>query len=129
MEEPMRRSIKTNKHAESDFKVLQGGTLPEKVVQRQFAEVNRNWLAELDEESAIRQEAGKYLNQIGTDGGAATNDAPAISRLRRLTGRLASRKLKLPGKLGGVPGVWGSYTLRFTPPYTALGTSISGQIS
>jgi hypothetical protein len=128
----MRKSNKANQNADSDFKVLQGGTLPEKVVQRQFANVKRNWLAELDEENAIRQEAANYLGQVGTpqNEGEASDDAQAISRLRRLTERLAARKLTLPPrKLGGAPGVWGNYTLRFTPPYTGLGTSVVGQIS
>ena len=29
----------------------------------------------------------------------------------------------------GLPDVWGSYTLKFTPPYLGLGTSVAGQVS
>jgi hypothetical protein len=49
--------------------------------------------------------------------------------LRQLTERLAASKLKFRGKLSGAADVWGSYTLKFTPPYTALGTSAIGQKS
>jgi hypothetical protein len=127
----MPRSSKTTNPVESDFQVLQGGTLPDTLVRRQFAELKKKWLAELDEESAIRQEAGKYFTQIerSANDGEPPDGAEALSRLRRITERLAARKLPLPQKLRGVPDAWGSYTLKFTPPYTALGTSVVGQTS
>jgi hypothetical protein len=129
--EKERTMHKSSKHMESDFKLLQGGTLPEKLVQREFAAVQRNGLAKLDEASAIRREAAKYRNQIGTstNEGAGSQEKQAISKLRQLTEVLAARKLKVPGKLDGAPGVWGNYTLKFTPPYSALGTSTVGQKS
>src|SRR4051812_39345059 len=127
----MAKLSKTNKPADGDFALLQGGTLEESVVQRQFAEVKRRWLAELDEENAIRQEAGKSIAQIETsaDGVGSTNDEAAISKLRKISDKLTARKLPSAAKLGELPGVWGNYTLKFTPPYTGLGTSVSGQIS
>ena len=127
----MRKSTNTSKETENDFKVMQGGALPEKVVQRQFAEVKKEWLKNLQEESAIRRESANLRSQIGSgmDEGATSSDAQAISKLRQITDRVAARKLKVPGKLGGAPGAWGMYTLNFTPPYTALGTVSSGQQS
>src|SRR5262249_24467606 len=54
----------------------------------------------------------------------------AISGLRAITERLAKQKLAQPRNLTVPPyGLWGSYTLRFTPPYSGLGTHSVGQIS
>src|SRR5262249_43227380 len=53
----------------------------------------------------------------------------AVAELRRVTERLAKRKLAMPQKLHLPPVVWGEYSLRFTPPYTGLGTYSVGQIS
>lgn len=127
----MRKSSKTGKQRENDFELLQGGKLTESVVQRRFAEVKRKWLAEINEETAIRQQAGKYFNQIATpiDDGDNANEAQAIAGLRRVTERLAKRKLAAPRKVKVLPDVWGRYSLKFTPPYKGLGTSVVGQIS
>ena len=123
----MRKSSKTGKQQQSDFELLQGGKLAESVVQRQFAEVKRKWLAEINEETAIRQQAGRYFNQIATP--FESGDDAAITGLRRVTERLAKRKLAAPRKVKLLPDVWGSYSLKFTPPYRGLGTSVAGQIS
>jgi hypothetical protein len=130
-EKTMRKSSKTSKQKETDFEFLQGGKLAESVVLRQFAEVKRKWLAEIDDETAIRQQAGKYFNRIATsiNDGESANEAQAISGLRRVTERLAKRKLTTPRKVRVLPDAWGSYSLKFTPPYTGLGTSVAGQIS
>lgn len=124
----MRKSSKTSKQRQNDFEFLQGGKLAESVVQRQFTDVKRKWLAEINEETVIRQQAGKYFKQIATSTKSA-NEAQAMSGLRRVTERLAKRKLATPRKLQVMPGYWGSYSLRFTPPYTGLGTYVVGQIS
>jgi hypothetical protein len=130
-EKTMRKSSKTSEQRESDFEFFQGGKLAESVVLRQFAEVKQKWLAETNEETVIRRQAGKYFNQIATSlkGGGSVNEARAISGLRRVTERLAKRKLATPRAAPILPNAWGSYSLRFTPPYTGLGTSVAGQIS
>ena len=124
----MRKSSKTSKQRQNDFEFLQGGKFAESVVQRQFTDVKRKWLAEINEETVIRQQAGKYFKQIATSTKSA-NEAQAMSGLRRVTERLAKRKLATPRKLQVMPDYWGSYSLRFTPPYTGLGTYVVGQIS
>jgi hypothetical protein len=56
--------------------------------------------------------------------------AQAISGLRGITERLAKRKLAAPRKVNLPPiTAWGTYTLRFAPPYTGLGTYVVGQLS
>jgi hypothetical protein len=127
-EEGMAKSGKTNKHSVDDFGLLQGGALDEKLVQRQFAEIGQRSLAELNEQNAIRQEADKALAEIGTSGNDAGDEA-AISKLRKISDKLAAKKLPTGLKLGELPGVWGNYTLKFTPPYTGLGTYSVGQKS
>jgi hypothetical protein len=99
------------------------------VAARQFAEVKRKWLAEIDEDTAIQREAGKHFNQLATPVKESPQDAAAISGLRRVTERLAKRKLPVPRTIRELPDVWGSYTLKFTPPYLGLGTSVVGQTS
>jgi hypothetical protein len=129
-EKIMRQSRKITTKRENDFEALQGGKLAESTVLRQFAEVRKKRLAELGEDTAIQREAGKHFSQLAPSGNSESpHDANAISGLRRITERLARRKLPVPGKLRDLPGVWGNYTLKFTPPYTALGTSVVGQIS
>ncbi len=120
----MRKSSKTHKQQERDFELLQGGTPAKSVVLRQFAEVKRKWLAEINEETATRQQAAKYLTQIETP-----IDDAAIAGLRRVTERLAKRKLTTPEFVKRLTDVFGHYSLIFTPPYTGLGTSVVGQIS
>ena len=125
----MRKSNKTSKG--SDFEVLQGGKLEEGLVVRKFAEVRRRWLAEINEETGIQREAAKHFKQIATSSnqGKRTDNADAIAGLGRITEGLAKRKLPVPRRVIGLPDVWGSYTLKFTPPYLGLGTSVAGQIS
>jgi len=126
----MAKSKKTGKQ-QTDFEMLQGGTIADAVVQRQFAEVKRKWLTDINEETAIRQQAGKYFKQIATP--INNEDDPkviqSLNGLRRVTERLAKQKLPAPKRLKIPPEVWGSYSLKFTPPYTGLGTSVVGQIS
>ena len=125
----MKKSNKASKG--SDFEVLQGGKLEEGLVVRKFAEVRRRWLAEIDEETKIQREAAKHFKEIATsrDPGKRADNAEAVDGLRRVTERLAKRKLPVPRNVRGLPDVWGSYTLKFTPPYLGLGTSVAGQIS
>jgi hypothetical protein len=125
----MAKSGKATKQSGDDFAVMQGGTLDGKAVQRQFGEVQRKWLAEVEAENAIRQEAAKHISQIGSSSGEGESNDASLTKLRQITEKLAARKLPAGINLGDLPGVWGSYTLRFTPPYLGLGTSVSGQIT
>ena len=109
-----------------DFELLQGGKLAETAARSKFARVRRRWLAEIGEESATRRQAGKYFDKLAAP---LEHDDDAIAGLRRITERLAKRKLAAPRRVFVPPGVWGSYTLRFAPPYRGLGTYVVGQIS
>jgi len=117
----MRKASQGNKSQQSTLESLRGGKLSESVARRLVAEVRRNRLAALKERSAIRQQAQKYLGQIRkpiATGNGKT--AQAISGLRELSDRLAKQKLVLPAYQKMPGGILdASYTLGFTPPYTA----------
>jgi hypothetical protein len=127
----MRKSGKKTKRNESDFDLLQGGKLAESVVLRQFADVKRKLAVEMNDETAIRRQAAKYFNQIATPiyEEDDAKSVQAIDGLRRVTEQLAKRKLPAPRKLRILPDTWGTYSLRFTPPYSGLGSYAVGQIS
>ncbi|MGC2123844.1 MAG: hypothetical protein WA652_13420, partial [Xanthobacteraceae bacterium] len=55
-------------------------------------------------------------------GGDKAKIAQAESGLRGIFERFAKQKLPAHRKTVVQPGLWGSYTLRFTPPYTGAGT-------
>jgi hypothetical protein len=122
----MRNSSNALRRQQSDFELLQGGKLPGNV-RRHFANLKKMQTDEIERKFAIRQQAAKYLGQIRPSGGPETT---AINSLRAITERLAKQKLAQPRKEIVPPyGLWGSYTLRFTPPYSGLGTYSVGQIS
>jgi hypothetical protein len=126
----MAKSRKNSASRQNDFETFQGGELADAVVARQLAAARRKWLAELNEETAIDREAAKHFKQLApSSSGGSPNEDAAIAGLGRLTERLSKRKLAVPRTIRELPDVWGSYTLKFTPPYLALGTSVSGQIS
>jgi hypothetical protein len=120
----MRKSNKAKKLRERDFESLRGGSLPEGVAQRQFAAIRRKLAAEARAKAATRQQAAKLLGQaqprIRSRGD--TKVTQAMSGLLAISERLARQKLATPRRVIVPPGFWGSYTLRFTPPYTALGS-------
>src|SRR5215472_3792178 len=117
----MRKASQGNKSKQGTLESLRGGRLSENVVRRLVAEVRRNRIAALKERSAIRQQAAKYLGQIRkpiATGNAKTSQA--ITGLREISDRLAKQKLVLPAYQPMPRGVLeASYTLGFTPPYTA----------
>jgi len=117
----MRKASQGNKSQQSTLESLQGGKLSESVARRLVAEVRRNRIAALKERSATRQQAAKYLGQIRkpiATGNGKTSQA--ISVLRGISDRLAKQKLVLPPYQKMPGGILdASYTLGFTPPYTA----------
>jgi hypothetical protein len=120
----MTKSNRARKQRERDFESLRGGSLPEGVAQRQFAKISRKLSVEARAKAATRQQAAKLLRQAqprsrGTRDTAVTQ---AESGLLGISERLARQKLAVPRRPIVQPGFWGSYTLRFTPPYTALGS-------
>ena len=126
----MAKSSKTSKQMLDEFKALQGGTLPEGEVQRHLANLKQKLTSEFNEKTALRQQAAKYASQIAPPAGApdSAKAAQAIKGLRQLTEKLSKRKLATPRKLIVPPIWWGTYTLRFTPYYSALGTYDLGTI-
>lgn len=126
----MAKSSRTRKVRNSDFAALQGGVLDTRAVLRRFGATRRRLIGETTNALALRRQAGKYLSQIAAPlprGKAMA--AEAVEELRRVTERLAKRKLTAPQKVHLPPIAWGEYSLRFTPPYTGLGTYSVGQIS
>src|SRR5262249_10829000 len=116
----MRNSVKAQQQRD-DFELLQGGQLPGNVVRRHFAALKKTQTREIEKKFAIRQQAAKYRDEIRPLD--AVEGKAAISGLRAITERLAKQKLAEPRNLTVPPyGLWGSYTLRFTPPYSGLGT-------
>ncbi len=110
---------------------LRGGHLPEDAIERQFARLKRQWTAESSSESTLRLQAAKYAGRLAPPATRQTDErsSEALSELRRITEQLAKRKLPAARKRRLLPDVWGTYTLRFTPPYTGLGTYSAGTIS
>jgi len=127
----MRKSGRKRRSRDSDFEQLRGGELPQDAVLRHFARLKRDWAAELNDDSAIRQQATKYLRQLAPPVARNTDEksANAIDELRAITDQLAKRKLAAPRKRHVIPDTWGSYSLRFTPPYLGMGTYSVGSIS
>jgi hypothetical protein len=127
-EADMRKASNVRRRQQNDFELLQGGQLPGRMVRRHFASLRKTQTQEIQKKFAIRQVATKYLDQLRP--GATSEDKAAISGLRAITERLAEQKLPQPRKLIVPPyGLWGSYTLRFTPPYPGLGTYSVGSTS
>jgi hypothetical protein len=124
------KSKKVTKQTYSNFQTLQGGALPATVVQRQLADVKRRLSAEFEEENTLRSQGAKLYNQVAPPvyDGEISESEQALDGLRRVTERLAKRKLAAAPKIRMVPDVWGRYTLKFTPPYTGLGGVSAGQI-
>jgi hypothetical protein len=120
----MKKSNRARKQRERDFESLRGGSLPEGVAQRQFAKISRKLGVEARAKAATRQQAAKLLRQAQPRGRGTRDTAvtQAESGLLGISERLARQKLAMPRRLIVPPGIWGSYTLRFTPPYTALGS-------
>ncbi|HYM36077.1 MAG TPA: hypothetical protein VET48_11810 [Steroidobacteraceae bacterium] len=119
--------MRTSSKLPYDFELLQGGKVSESLARRRFADVQKRLLAESIDEVATRKLAGKYFGEIAP--AFKSHDAAAIAGLRRVTERLAKRKLAVPQKVHLPPIVFGSYTLQFTPPYTAFGGVSAGQIT
>lgn len=111
------------------FERLRGGSPSEALVQRQVSGLKRKWLAEISQESKLRQQAAKSFSQLGRRLKPDAKQAQALDDLKRVSERLAKQKLFLPRPRIGLPDVYGNYTLRFTPPYLDLGTVVAGQIS
>src|SRR5262249_37174590 len=87
---------------------------------------------EVSEAAAIRRKAGNYLRQIAETRhrGRRASAPEAIDELRRITERLAKRKLAATAQRRRLPPVaWGEYSLQFTPPYAGLGSYAVGQIT
>jgi hypothetical protein len=126
----MPKSSKTSKQMDDEFKFLQGGTLPESDVKRHLAELKQKLSSEFNEKTALRQQAAKYASQIASPAEApdSAKATQAIKGLRQFTEKLSKRKLAAPRKLIVPPIWWGTYTLRFTPYYSALGTYDLGTI-
>jgi hypothetical protein len=120
----MRKSNKARKLQERDFESLRGGSLPAGVAERQFAAIKRKLAAESRVQAATRQQAAKLLAQAQPRirNRADAKVSQAVSGLLGISDRLARQKLVTPRRSFVPPGFWGSYTLRFTPPYTALGS-------
>jgi hypothetical protein len=125
----MPKSSKNSKQMLDEFKYLQGGTLPESDVKRHLADLKQKLTSEFNEKTALRQQAAKYASQIApAEPADSPKAAQAIKGLRQLTETLSKRKLAAPRKLIVPPTWWGTYTLRFTPYYSALGTYSIGTI-
>lgn len=125
----MPKSNRTTKSTYANFQALQGGALPANVVQRQLAAVKRNLSAEFEEENTLRLQGAKLYSQfapLAYDSESGESEK-ALDGLRRVTERLAKRKLAAAPKIHMLPDVWGRYTLKFTPPYTGLGGVVAGQ--
>lgn len=123
----MAKSKKSKK--QSALERMQGSAVNAAVAQKKFGAVKRQWLAESAEEAALRKKAAKSLSQVSKSPKPDPKQAQAIAELLRITDGLAKRKLAVPKRRLGIPDTYGSYTLQFTPPYLALGTVLSGQIS
>src|SRR5689334_20419326 len=121
---------RTKRRHQSDFEFLQGGQISDGNLRRHVANLKKKGAAELSEKSAIRQEAAKYLSQAQPTIADDKKLAQAEKGLRAFSERLAKQKLSAPKKVIRPPiPIWGTYTLKFTPPYTGLGTYSVGQIS
>lgn len=125
----MAKSSKSNKQMDDEFRFLQGETLPESDVKRHLAELKQKLTSEFNEKTALRQQAAKYASEAAPpEVPDSAKAAQAIKGLRQFTEKLSKRKLARPRKLIVPPIWWGTYTLRFTPYYSALGTYDLGTI-
>jgi hypothetical protein len=126
----MAKSSKTSKQMDDEFKLLQGGTLPESDIKSHLADLKQKLTSEFNQKTKLRQQAAKYASEAAAPAEAADSAkaTQAIRGLRQLTERLSKRKLETPRRLIVPPTVWGTYTLRFTPYYSALGTYAIGTI-
>jgi hypothetical protein len=120
------KSNSAQKRQQNDFELLRGGTLTASVVRRHFEDVKKRQAQDISAKFAIRQQAAKFFARAGSS--TVGDDAAAMSGLLAVTKRLANRKL-VPPQPDIVPrfGMWGSYTLRFTPPYTYAGATSDDQ--
>ncbi len=96
-----------------------GGELPESVVRRHLAGIQRRREAEIAEKAGIRQKAARYLSQLQKPAervkGEKANEA--LAGLQGLTKGLLKLK-PLPKKpVIPPPPVWGRYTITFTPAH------------
>jgi hypothetical protein len=123
----MAKSGKSKKHAALER--MQGGPLNPAVARKKFGAVKRQWLAESAAESALKKKVAKSLGQVAKSPKPDPKQTQAIAELLRITEGLAKRKLAVPRRRLEVPDTYGSYTLKFTPPYLELGTVVAGQIS
>jgi hypothetical protein len=120
----MPKASRASQSQERAFELLRGGKVPGGAGQRLMADLKRNLSARLKKKSAIRRQAAEHLGRIERPIADNAKAARALSGLREITDRLAKQKLVMPrtaALAGGI--IAGSYTLRFTPPYTALGES------
>ena len=127
----MPKSSKARKPIDDQFKFLQGGSLPESDVKRHLADLKRKLALEFHEKTILRQQAAKHASQMAppAEGTDSPKAARALRELRQLTEKLSKRKLTAPRKLIVPPTAsWGTYTLKFTPWYSGLGTYAVGQI-
>lgn len=95
---------------------------PEHLLRRYLEEALRDKSAKFREKIALQKEAAKYrsvLQNAAAKGPGANADAKrALAGLRKITGRLAKRKIVAPALIPQPPGInAGSYTQIFTPPY------------
>jgi hypothetical protein len=124
----MPRSRRTNPR-QGALERLRGGAPSPTLVDRQVNGLKRQWLAEISQESKLRQQAAKSFGALTRRTKPDPKQAQAIDDLKRVTERLAKQKLRPRRPRIGLPDTYGNYTLKFTPPYLDLGTSSVGQIS
>jgi hypothetical protein len=127
----MPKSRRKHGSSEQVFELLRGGDLPNEAVQRQVARLKRQWAAEASSEATLRLQAAKYAGRIAPPLSRMDEQSKeAVAELGRITEQLAKRKLPAARKRRVLlPDTWGTYTLRFTPPYSGLGTYSVGTVS
>jgi hypothetical protein len=120
---------RAKQHKQTDLEFFQGGPIADSVVRKHVADVKRRLAAEFDEDNAIRQQAAKLSSQLTAPIYDGEQSELAIDGLRKVTERLAKRKLPKPAIHRFIPDIFGRYTLKFTPPYLGLGGVAAGQVS